>query len=918
MPDIDWRAAVRARLASGQLDPGDEADVVEEVAQHLEQQFAELSARVGPAAAREQLLAELRDQGLDVALSTRRHAPKSRARWRRRSDISLSQACTALRQDLTYAWRSLRRSALLSASLVVTLTVGLGSAAAIFAVVDAVLLRPLPYGQPDRLVGVWLDMPPLSFTHIQQSLGTYLAFRRYARSIDGIAAYETSSINVTDPNGRADPERMHAALATASTFPLLQVNPILGRPYTDAEDVPKGPRVVVISEGVWRTRFAGDPNVIGKTLVIDGNATQIIGVMPTRFRFPDASTQLWLPLAPDPTDIMSSGFNLNTVARMKPGITIAAVSRDFTNLLPRAADIAPMFAPGITTRTILDQARPRLDVVPLRDDVVGAASRTLWIVAAAAVLVLLVTCANVANLLLVRADGRHRELSVRAALGAGRQRVLSYFFAEAALLSVISAVVALGVAAVAVRLLVGAGPAQLPRLAEVRIDWVVVAFALAVALLVAGVCTAIPAVRFSRGDLLAGLREGGRGGTVGGRRQRARSALVAAQVALALVVLAASGLLLRSFERLRAVRPGFDANGVATLWLSLPSQRYHGDSSVVRFYAQLVRRAAALPGVRAVGITSRLPLQSDRVSISPVYVEGAATPSSKMPPLELYASVDSGYFSAMRIPIIAGHNFDRLDRQRGNEALISQEAARVLFHDSTGRAALDQRFRMLPNDSLRTIVGVVGSMRDTSLFQGPARAVYVPESLGGDTAIDMVSTTMAVVARTSGDVAATTRALQRLVRDLDPSLPTFDVSSMQATVDASIASVTFTMIVFGAAAGVTLLLAVVGLYGVIAYIVTLRTRELGVRIALGAQPRAVAAMVTRQALALCGVGIAAGLVVVVALARFLGAFLYQVAPTDPVTLAAASILLLTVALLAAFVPARRAAAVSPIEALRAD
>jgi predicted permease len=338
----------------------------------------------------------------------------------------------------------------------------------------------------------------------------------------------------------------------------------------------------------------------------------------------------------------------------------------------------------------------------------------------------------------------------------------------------------------------------------------------------------------------------------------------------------------------------------------------------VRFYAQLVERAAALPGVRGVGVSSRLPLFENGMNVDPVYVEGDVTRNSKIPPLEIFATVDSGYFGAMHIPIIAGRNFDRMDRQHGNEAIISQEAARVLFHDSTGRAALNKQFRELPNASVHTIVGIAGSVRDTSLFQPPSRALYLPESVGGDTLIDGVNRTMAIVARTSGDVTGTTRALQRLVHDLDPTLPTFDVRSMQANVDASIAHLTFTMIVLGVAAGVTLMLAIVGLYGVIAYIVNLRTRELGVRIALGAQPRAVAGMVTRQALTVCGAGLVAGLVLTMSVAGFLRSFLYGVAPTDPLTLTAAAALLVCLAVLAAWIPARRAASVSPIEALRAD
>ena len=569
-------------------------------------------------------------------------------------------------------------------------------------------------------------------------------------------------------------------------------------------------------------------------------------------------------------------------------------------------------------KLVLDQAKPVPRLVPMRDDVVGEARRTLWMVAATAVLVLLVTCANVANLLLVRADGRHRELSVRAALGAGRRRVLAHFFTESAVLTALSALLGLGAAAVGIHLLVDAGPAQIPRLPEVRVDLAVIGFTLGVGALVALACSAVPAIRFMRGDALSGLRDGGRGGTTGSRHQRARGALVSAQVALALVVLATSGLLLRSFQRLRAVRPGFTVNGVATLWISLPASRYRTDTSVVQFSARLAERAGALPGVQRAGIASRLPLGHGGMNANPMYVEGAAGTATKIPPLETYVSVDSGYFTAMGIPLIAGRFFDAIERQHGDEAIISQEAARVLFHDSTGRTALNRRFQQLPSGVWRRVIGVVGSVRDTSLFAPPTRIVYMPQSVGGDSNFGQVAHSFALVARTKGDVGATTRAMQRMIRELDPTLPTFDVRSMRATLDASIATLTFSLIILGVAAAVTLMLSVIGLYGVIAYVVTLRTRELGVRIALGAQPRTVAAMVTSQGLVLCVVGTVAGLSLVLISARFVRSFLFEVAPTDPTALGAATAVLVVAALLASWLPARRAARVNPIEALRSD
>jgi putative ABC transport system permease protein len=369
---------------------------------------------------------------------------------------------------------------------------------------------------------------------------------------------------------------------------------------------------------------------------------------------------------------------------------------------------------------------------------------------------------------------------------------------------------------------------------------------------------------------------------------------------------------------LHAVRPGFNADGVATLWLTLPSLRYRADSDAVRFYARLTERASHLPGVRLVGLTSRIPLEQNGMNSNPLWPEGDADYAKKIPPLELYASVDGGYFQAMGIPIIAGRTFDQLERQNGDEAIISRETATRFFHDSTGRAALNHRFQALPNGTWHTVIGVVGSVRDTSLSAAPTRAVYLPESTSRDTLNGHVDRTMALVARTSSDVAATTRSMQALIRELDPTLPTFDTRPMRAVMSASIARLSFTTIVLGVAAAVTLILGIIGLYGVVAYIVTLRTRELGLRIALGAQPTSVAMMVTRQGLTLSVAGVAVGLALVLVVGRFLRSFLFEVAPTDPVTLVAAAGTLVAFALLASWIPARNAARVSPMEALRSD
>lgn len=823
---------------------------------------------------------------------------------------------------LAHSWRALRRAPVFSSAVVLSLTIGIGAATAIFAVVNAVLLRPLPYGHSDRLVGAWHDMPAINLLHGQQTSSTYFTYRRLATSIEGIAMYDDGSINVTDPDGHADPERISIGWSTANLFQLLQASPILGRTYSDAEDAPKlESKVVVISEAFWKARFGGTRDVIGKKLQISGREVEIIGVMPASFRFPNADTKLWMPENADPSDPEQGGFNHNAVARLKPGVTVEAAQRDFASVLPRIVELYPTFAPGVATKMVMDQARPVPKLVPMKDDVIGDVAKTLWMVAATAILVLIVTCANVANLLLVRADGRYRELSVRAALGAGQRRILAHFFTESALLAGISALLGLGVASAAIRLLVRAGPVEIPRLSEVGIDGAVVAFTLIVALLVALACSAIPAIRFVRADLLGGLRDGGRSGTAGGRRQRARSALVAAQVALALLVLAMSGLLLKSFAHLSAVRPGFNPDGIATMWVSLTQQRYPTNESVMQFYSELARRASQLPGVQSVGLTSRVPLIQDGMNQNPFYVEGDASNDNKIPPLNVYMTTDSGYFKTMSIPLVAGQMFASLERQQANgkdAALISLEAARFFFHDSTGQAAIGKRFRVLPNGILHTVVGVVGSVRDTALTAPPARIVYFPEAVSSEI-VGQFRRTLAITARSRGDdVGATTKAIQGLIREMDPTMPTFGVRSIRDAMRASTARLSFTMIILGVAAAVTLVLGVIGLYGVIAYVVVLRTRELGIRIALGAQPGSVAAMVTKQGLALSGSGIVIGLILVALSARFIRSLLFEVGPTDAVTLVGASALLLLFALLASWIPARRAARVNPTEALRAD
>jgi predicted permease len=815
------------------------------------------------------------------------------------------------------AWRSLRRSPAFTITASATLIIGIGASVAIFALVNGVLLRPLPYGAPDRLVVPYHDMPMLGMHKGNQTAGTYFTYRKLARSLESIGVYQRGAVNVSDSRGGSEPQRINSARMTASVIPILQVSPLVGRTFTEAEDLPKGPNVILISEGLWRSRFGGDRNILGRTLDVGGSTWEIIGVMPARFRFPSAETQLWMPMQLDPNDPYPGGFNYDGIARLRAGMTVAGASRDLASVLPRITEISPNLAPGVSTAMLLAQARPVPFLAPLKDDVTGGIAKTLWIVAAAAVVVLLVACANVTNLILVRADARQRELAVREALGAGRGKVLTYFLAESVVVTALSATVGLALAAVAIRLLVTNGPIDIPRLAEVRIDLATVAFAVFISILVAATCSLIPALRIGRVDLSNALREGGRGGTAGRSRQRVRSALVAGQIALALVALASSGLLLRTFQRLNAVRPGFDAAGRMTFWVSLPHARYTSDTSVVRFYAQLVERVRELPGVRDVGLTQRLPFKEDGMSQDPLYPEGDPSYREKIPPLNFYTTADGAYFRTMGIPLVAGKVFGALGTQRPDEAIISRETAVRFWRDSTGQQVIGKRFQELPNGPWYTVIGVVGDTRDTSLAAPPSMIVYRPQtiSLSGD---QQTQWTMALVVHTASEPTAITSAVQRTLRDLDSTLPLFDMRPMSEVTADSMAQLSFTIIVLGAAALVTLILGAVGLYGVMAYVVSLRTRELAVRIALGATPSAVVRMLTRQGVTVTGFGIAGGLVLFVIAARALKSLLYGVASTDPVTLGGASLLLVAIAALASWLPARRTSRVDPADVLRAE
>jgi predicted permease len=818
---------------------------------------------------------------------------------------------------LTVAWRALRRAPAFAIAAALTLSIGIGATTAIFTVLDTVLLEPLPYRDPAHLIGVWIALPGMGFKAAPQSASSYFTFRRLARSIEDIAVVDNAAVNLASPGGGAKPERVVATLASASLFTLLGPRFEKGRGFTADEDSPAGDHVAILSDGLWRRLFGGDPNVIGKTVDVDGRPRTIVGVLPADFRFPNAATQLWLPIALDSNAAFGGAFGHQGFARLKPGISLDVAQRELNALLPRIGERYHDIAPGMSTQAFLTNTHASVSLHSMREDVVGTFGSVVFIAGTAGILLLLISFANVASLLLTRAEGRQRELAVRVALGAGPAAVVAQFLAESLVLAVIGGALGLFFAWAGVRAFVHSGPAGIPRLAEMGLNPTVVAFAIGVTILMALLCSIVPALRYDTRRLAARLRDGTRGGTTGRDRQRARRTLVVTQVAFATVLVGGAGVLLRSLEQLRAVQPGFDATHTLVTWLSLPQATYRTDADVMRFTTQLIDRVSALPGVRAAGVSSKVPLNPIGINFAPLYGDADEQSSKTLPPSAEFIAASAGYFDAMGIPLVAGRRFERADRQNPREAIIDRTIAAHYWNDSTGRSAIGRRVRFTEN-TWYTVVGVVGAVHDTSLAAPPNMLFYAPDVMNPDTLNSAVTRTIGLVVRASGDPRALAQPVQRVIAELDRGLPTFGVGPMSDIAEKSTARLSFVMTIVGVTAAVALLLAAIGLYGVLAYIVSLRSREISVRLAMGALPGAVARLVTTQGAVLAGTGVVLGIAIFLATSRFLRAWVVGVGRPDPLTMLAVSAALLLIALSASWIPARRAARIDPARALSSD
>jgi putative ABC transport system permease protein len=797
---------------------------------------------------------------------------------------------------------------------VLTLALGIGANAAIFAVVDGVLLKPLPYPRADRLVVLDHSAAGLDLKSAGIAPFLYFTYREDGRVFRDVGMWQDDSMSVT---GLAEPEQVTAMDVTDGLLPLLGAQPALGRLFTRRDDSPEGDETVMLMAPYWRARFGSDPSVIGRRLMLDGKAHEIIGVLADSFTFLDEKPSLILPLRLDRSKVRLGQFSYQAIARLKDGATLEQASNDVARLVPVGIARFPPF-PGFSAKMFEDaKLTPNLRV--LKDDVIGNIGSTLWVLMGTIGIVLLIACANVANLLLVRAEGRQQELAVRAALGASRGRIAYELLSESILLGLVGGALGLAMAFAAVRALLALAPANLPRLGSIGIDATVLTFTVAISIAAGLLFGVIPVLKYAGPEVAAGLRGGGRTSSASRERHRARNTLVVIQVALALVLLVGSGLMIRTFLALRHVNPGFTApQEVLTLRLFIPETQVKEPDAVVRMHQAIMEKIAAVPGVTSVALSSLVPLGGSGWN-DPIYVSDRTYTQDEIPPIRLFKFASPGLLRTMGSRLIAGRDLTWDDvYQKRHVALVSEKLARELWKEPS--AALGKQLRDNLKSPWREVVGVVEDEHHRGLDQPAVTTVVWPmlmDHFEGDDIL--VRRTMVYAIRSSRTGAAGfTNEISRAVWSVNSNLPLASVRPLDALVRASLARTSFTLVLLAAAGVMALLLGVAGIYGVIAYSVSQRTREIGIRMALGAERREVTRMFLRYGLRLAAIGLFCGLAVAIVLTRLMTSLLFGISALDPITYGLVCFSLLGAAMLASYVPALRATMVNPVTALRAD
>jgi putative ABC transport system permease protein len=815
---------------------------------------------------------------------------------------------------LSHILRRLLQLPMFTTVAVLTLAIGIGANAAIFSVVDGVLLKPLPFPRADELVVLDHSALGVNLKSAGAAPFLYFTYREDGRVFQDVALWTSDTESVT---GVGEPEEVRSIALTQSLLPMLGATPALGRLISAHDDSPGSEDTMMLAFGYWRTRFGGDPNVIGRRIMVNGKPREIVGVLPESFRFWGAPPSLILPLRLDRSKTFLGQFSYAAVARLKPGVTLGQAIADGTRLMPIALAKFPPFA-GFSLQMFHD-ARIEPNFRLLKADVIGDVGSSLWLLMGTIGMVLLIACANVANLLLVRAEGRQQELAVRTALGASRGRIAYELLAESVVLGIVGGVAGLGLAYAAVRALIALSPGNLPRIDNISIDATVMLFTVIVSIVAGLLFGAIPVFKYAGPHVAGGLRGGGRTSSASRERHRARSTLVIVQVALALVLLVSSGLMIRTFQALRHVDPGFvKPEEVLTLSLSIPSAQVKEPEAVVRMHQAIMSKIAAIPGVTSVGLTSLVPM-TDFGWHDPIFAADKSYEQSKIPSIRSFKFISPGLLKTMGNRLIVGREFTWDDAYgMRSVAMVSESLARELWNDPS--AAIGKRVRESLTTPWREVVGVVSDERDEGVDKPAPAIAYWPLMMNKFEGDEIsVRRTLSYVIRSpragsSGLVAEVGRA----VWSINPNLPMARVRTLDEVVRASMARTSFTLVMLAIAGTMALLLGIAGIYGVSSYSVSQRTREIGIRMALGAQRQEVTRMFVRYGLRLAAIGIAAGLVASVALGRVIASMLFEVSPMDPLTYAAVCLSLAAAAMLASYVPALRATAVNPVTALRAE
>jgi putative ABC transport system permease protein len=811
--------------------------------------------------------------------------------------------------------RRLFRSPEFTALSLLTLAIGIGANTAIFSVVNTVLLRPLPYADPERLVSIWLTAPGMNLDHMKSAApAEYFTFREEGRVFETVGLWVPELASVT---GIGEPEQVAGLGVSAETLPALGVQPVLGRWFTGKDDSPGSPETAVLSYEFWQRRFGGSASAIGRRLVIGGTARAVIGVMPRGFRFLDIQPAVLLPLRLNRSEVLLGDFSYRLIARLKPGISLAQANADVNRMLPMMPRKFP--APPGFSQKMFDNARLGPEVIPLKQDLVGDISSVLWLLMGTIGLVLLIACANVANLMLVRTEGRQQELAIRAALGAGRAQIARDLLAESLTLGFLAGALGIVFAYGALRLLVALAPANVPRLDLITIDARVLVFTLLVSVLAGLLFGMIPVLWCSRGPLAKGLRESGRTLSESRERHRMRDSLVVVQVALALVLLISSGLMIRTFRAMNRVDPGFiRPREILTVGIGIPEAVVNDPPEVARTYEAIFNKLADLPGVVSVGFTNSMTMDGNHNN-NPIFTEDRTYVEGVIPDLHRFKFIAPGFFLMVGRRLLAGRDLTWTDiTDMRPVAIVSESLAREYWHGPAG--ALGKRIRESPSNGWYEVIGVVADERDDGLNEKAPSVVYWPYFLKQfwvDRPHVRRFLVFGVRSRRTG-TAGFLKEVQQAVWSINPNLPLVNPRTLEETARKSMARTSFTLVMLALAGGMALLLGLVGIYGVISYSVSQRKREIGIRLALGAQAQTVTGMFLGHGLVLAAIGVVAGLGASMGLMRLLASLLFEVSPVDPLTYVAVPAALVAAAMAASYLPARRATRVDPAEALRAE